>query len=159
MSQTKFQQQITNPLLFKMYLLKKLPMAYIAGLRLPILNEEKAVTKIRYGWLTQNPFKSMYFACLSMAAEMSTGVLVLNGIFESKPAVSMLIVKNQAVYLKKAVGTITFTCSDGKLIAEHVQKAITTGESVTLDTTSIGKDESGDVVAEFIFTWSMRVKK
>jgi hypothetical protein len=155
---TKFQQQITNPLLFKMYLLKKLPMAYIAGIKLPVLNDEKAVTTVKYSWLTQNPFHSMYFACLSMAAEMSSGVLVLNGVYESKPAVSMLIVKNQAIYHKKAVGTITFTCADGKLISEYVNKAKTTGESISIDTTSIGKDEKGDIVAEFIFTWSMKVK-
>jgi hypothetical protein len=155
---TKFQQQITNPLLFKMYLLKKLPMAYIAGIKLPVLNDEKAVTTVKYSWLTQNPFHSMYFACLSMSAEMSSGVLVLNGVYESKPAVSMLIVKNQAIYHKKAVGTITFTCADGKLISEYVNKAKTTGESISIDTTSIGKDEKGDIVAEFIFTWSMKVK-
>jgi hypothetical protein len=155
---TKFQQQITNPLLFKMYLLKKLPMAYIAGIKLPVLNDEKAVTTVKYSWLTQNPFHSMYFACLSMAAEMSSGVLVLNGVYESKPAVSMLIVKNQAIYHKKAVGTITFTCADGKLISEYVNKAKTTGERISIDTTSIGKDEKGDIVAEFIFTWSMKVK-
>ncbi|MES2592619.1 MAG: DUF4442 domain-containing protein [Bacteroidota bacterium] len=158
MSATKFQKQITNPILFRLYLMKKLPMAYIAGIKVRELSDERAVTTIKYGWLTQNPFRSMYFACQAMAAEMSTGLLVMNGIFESKPAISMLIIKNQAVYHKKAVGNITFTCSDGDLIKNVINKAKSSGESVLVDTTSVGKDEKGDVVAEFVFTWSMKVK-
>lgn len=158
MSATKFQKLITNPFLFRLYLLKKLPLAFIAGIRVKELSDERAVTTVKYGWLTQNPFRSMYFACLSMAAEMSTGLLVLNGVYNSKPAVSMLIVKNQALYHKKAVGNITFTCSDGNLINSLINKAKVSGESVLVDTTSIGKDEAGDVVAEFTFTWSMKAK-
>lgn len=158
MSATKFQKLITNPFLFRLYLLKKLPLAFIAGLRVKELSDERAVTTVKYGWLTQNPFRSMYFACLSMAAEMSTGLLVLNGVYNSKPAVSMLIIKNQALYHKKAIGKITFTCSDGNLINTLIHQAKTTGESVLVDTTSIGKDEAGDVVAEFTFTWSMKAK-
>lgn len=158
MSVTKFQKQITNPVLFRLYLMKKLPMAYLAGIRVRELSDERAVTTIKYGWLTQNPFRSMYFACQAMAAEMSTGLLVMNGIFESKPAISMLIIKNQAVYHKKAVGNITFTCADGNLVKNVINKAKSSGESVLVDTTSVGKDEKGDVVAEFVFTWSMKVK-
>ena len=158
MSQTKFQKLITNPFLFRIYLLKKLPLAYIAGLRVKELTDERAVITVKYGWLTQNPFRSMYFACLSMAAEMSTGVLVLNGIYNSKPPVSMLIVINQAFYHKKAIGNITFTCSDGNLINSFINKAKVSGESVLVDTTSIGKDETGEIVAEFTFTWSMKAK-
>ncbi|MES2288048.1 MAG: DUF4442 domain-containing protein [Bacteroidota bacterium] len=158
MSATKFQKLITNPFLFRLYLLKKLPLAFIAGIRVKELSDKRAVTTVRYGWLTQNPFRSMYFACLSMAAEMSTGLLVLNGVYNSKPAVSMLIIKNQALYHKKAIGNITFTCSDGDLINSLINKAKVSGESVLVDTTSIGKDEAGDVVAEFTFTWSMKAK-
>ncbi|MES2141170.1 MAG: DUF4442 domain-containing protein [Bacteroidota bacterium] len=158
MSATKFQKLITNPFLFRLYLLKKLPLAFIAGIRVRELSDERAVTTVKYGWLTQNPFRSMYFACLSMAAEMSTGLLVLNGVYNSKPAVSMLIIKNQAVYHKKAIGNITFTCSDGNLINSLINKAKVSGESVLVDTTSIGRDETGDVVAEFTFTWSMKAK-
>ncbi len=155
---TKFQKLITNPFLFRLYLLQKLPLAYVAGLKVAELSNEKAAVTVKYGWLTQNPFRSMYFACLSMAAEMSTGVLVMNGIFNSQPPVSMLIVKNHAMYHKKAIGKITFTCTDGGMINDSVAKAKTTGETVLIDTTSIGKDEAGDVVAEFVFTWSMKVK-
>ena len=155
---TKFQKLVNNPFLFRLYLLQKLPLAYIAGIRVKELSTEKAITTVKFSWLTQNPFRSMYFACLAMAAEMSTGLLVINGVYNSKPAISMLIVKNQAIYNKKAIGKITFICVDGNIVNEAVNKAKTSGESVEINTTSIGKDEAGDIVAEFIFTWSMKAK-
>ncbi|MGZ4033778.1 MAG: DUF4442 domain-containing protein [Bacteroidia bacterium] len=155
---TKFQKLVNNSFLFRIYLLKSLPMAYIAGVRVKELSNERAITTIKYGWLTQNPFRSMYFACQAMAAEMSTGLLVMNATYNSQPAISMLIIKNQAVYHKKAVGKITFTCNDGNHIDELVAKTKQSGEGVTSDLKSIGVDESGNEVAEFIFTWSIRAK-
>lgn len=158
MSTNKFQNLVNNRFLFRLYLLKKLPLAYIAGIRVQELNNQKSITTVKYGWLTQNPFRSMYFACLSMAAEMATGLLALNCIYDSKPPISMLIIKNQAVYLKKAVGNITFTCSDGNLLSNGIKEAKISGEGITIDATAIGKDQEGDIVAEFVFTWSLKVK-
>jgi hypothetical protein len=158
MNPTKFQKLVNNRFLFRFYLLKSLPLAFIAGIRVKELTNEKCVTTIKYGWITQNPFRSMYFACQAMAAEMSTGLLLINGIYKSNPPVSMLIVQNKALYHKKAVGSITFTCSDGNNISNAIVEAKNKGESVLIDTLSVGKDESGDTVAEFTFTWSMKVK-
>jgi hypothetical protein len=158
MGSAKFQKLVNNGFLFRTFLLSKLPMAFIAGVRAKSLNDSAAVVTIKYKWLTQNPFRSMYFACQSMAAEMSTGLLVMNHTYESQPAISMLIVKNSAVYTKKAIGKITFTCNDGNHIAQLITQTKTTGEGITTDLKAIGVDESGETVAEFIFTWSLKAK-
>ncbi len=158
MSVNKFQKLVNNPFLFRLYLLRKLPLAYIAGLKVKELTDEKGIVTVKYRWLTQNPFQSMYFACLSMAAEMSTGLLVLNGVYNSNPPVSMLIIRNQAVFHKKAVGNITFICSDGARLIAAIEKAKLSGEGMEIDATSVGKDEEGNIVAEFIFTWSLKAK-
>jgi hypothetical protein len=155
---SKFQKLVNNSFLFRMYLLKSLPMAFIAGVKVKKLNGKEAITTIKYGWRNQNPFRSMYFACQAMAAEMSTGLLLLNYIYGSKPAVSMLIVKNQAQYFKKATGKITFTCESGDEIDHVISKTKTTGEGCVIDLRSTGKDESGEMVSEFIFTWSVKAK-
>lgn len=156
---SKFQKLVNNRLLFRLYLLKSLPLAFIAGIKVKELNDEKAVTLVKYKWLTQNPFRSMYFACMAMAAEMSTGLLIINEIFNAKPVVSMLIISNKATYHKKAVGKITFICKDGKTVSEIVKKAKQTEESYVIELLSSGFDESGDKVAEFVFTWSVKAKK
>jgi hypothetical protein len=156
---SKFQQLVKNPLLFRIYLLKELPLGFIVGLRVKQLDNQHCQTAIKFKWITKNPFRSMYFACQAMAAEMSTGILVMNEIYGKKPAVSMLVIRNQATFHKKAVGKITFTCSDGPLVAETIRKAKETNEAYILDLSSVGTDEGGEKVAEFIFTWSIKAKK
>lgn len=158
MTNSKFQKQVNNSFLMRLFLLKSLPMAFLAGIKVKHLNNEEAVTVIRYSWMTQNPFRSMYFACQAMAAEMSTGLLVMNGIYGSKPGISMLIIKNEANYFKKATGRITFSCSEGNYIAESIRKAKESGEGVVIPLRSTGRDEKGEIVSEFIFTWSLKVK-
>jgi len=156
---SKFLKIIGNNFLFRLYLLQALPMAFLAGIRVKEFTTGKAVITISFSWLTKNPFRSIYFACLAMAAEISTGLLVMNGIYKSTPEISMLVIKNQSSFFKKAVGKILFTCSDGTKIAEAIQKAKQNEEGVVIDVKSVGVDEAGETVAEFIFTWSLKEKK
>lgn len=158
MTKTKYQQFASNSFLLRLSFLGSLPAAFFAGLRAKEVTDDKVVTVVKYGWFTKNPFRSVYFACLAMAAELSTGLLLLSSTEGSKPAISTLIVKNKAFYHKKAVGKILFTCSDGALVREKVQQAKITGQPVLIEATSIGRDEKGDVVAEFKFTWSIKTK-
>ncbi len=155
---SEFQKLVSSPVKFKLFLLAKLPMAYLAGLRIPFLTQEAASVTIHYKHLNKNPFRSIYFASLSMAAELSTGVLCMMQVYKSKPPVSMLVTHMEADFTKKALGKITFTCSDGEKIREAADHTKATGEGVTIVATSIGVDESGDKVAEFRFTWSLKAK-
>lgn len=154
----EYQKLVNNSFLFRIFLLAKLPLAFIAGIRVQTFTREKAIVKIRYKWLTQNPFRSMYFACQAMAAEMSTGLLVMNHTYKSSPAVSMLIVKNSAEYYKKAVGRITFECNEGNKIQQIIEQVKNSDEGMIIELTSTGRDEKGDKVSEFIFTWSLKKK-
>jgi hypothetical protein len=153
-----FRALIMHPLKFWLYMLVKLPMGFLAGLKLAELDSNKAVVQVKYKWLTQNPFGSMYFAVLSMAAEFSTGILCLANIYKSDPAISMLVVKMESHFYKKAVGIITFTCNDGHTINNIVKTAKETREGVTIVSKSTGVNQDGEVVAEFFITWSLKAK-
>ena len=59
---------LLNSFKFKLFLLKELPMGFLAGMKVCELTEEKGVVTIPYKYLTKNPFKSMYFACPKCAA-------------------------------------------------------------------------------------------
>lgn len=119
-----FRRLVNSPAKFRLFMLSKLPMAYMSDLRVTSITNTSASVTIPYKYLTKNPFGSIYFACLSMAAELSTGVLCMMHVFKSDPAVSMLVVSMEADFMKKAVGKITFTCQDGATIeaALRVQK-------------------------------------
>jgi len=153
-----FTRLITNPLLFRLYLLTRLPSAFFAGLKIPHLDTDTCTVTVPYKWFTRNPFKSTYFACLAMAAEMSTGALVMNLLYKHDPPVSMLVVGAEATFHKKATGITRFTCADGPAIQSAVQAAVTTGEGQAVRTRSTGTNANGDLVAEFYITWSFKVK-
>ena len=157
-SQQKFFKLANHPFKFRMYLLFKLPAAFFSGIKVKEINEERCVTSVPYKWLTQNPFRSVYFASLAMAAEMSTGATALSNVYERKPPVSMLVTKMEATYYKKATGTIFFTCEQGKEIASIIDEAVATGEGKSIIAKSTGKNKSGEIVAEFLFTWSFKTK-
>ncbi len=154
----RFQKIINNRMKFGFFLLKKLPAAWIAGLRMQRFEAEIAEVTVTYRWLNQNPFKSMYFAVQAMAAEMSTGMLAFGQIYQRDPSVSMLVVGMEAKYHKKAVDKITFTCCDGVQIAEAIEDAIKSGEGQTRKCYSVGRNVAGDIVSEFWFTWSYKAK-
>ena len=153
-----FRRQVLNPLKLRLFMLQKLPMAWLAGLRLTQLTPEAATVTVRYKYLTQNPFRSVYFACLAMAAELASGIQAMMHV-QAGGSASMLVVGVQADFTKKAVGLISFTCPDGAAIAQAIAESRATGEGRTAVCTSTGMDEAGDVVAVFRFTWSFRAKR
>lgn len=140
------------------FLFFKLPSAYWNGVRVKQISTEECVVTVKHRWINQNPFKSMYFAVQAMAAELTTGALVMCQIKESGKKISMLVANNKGNFTKKATGRITFTCKDGHLIAEAIIKAIATGEGQTFWMKSLGIDEKGDQVSEMDFEWSIRIK-
>ncbi len=153
-----FRRQVLSPAKLRLFMMRKLPMAWLAGLRLTQLTPESATVTIRYKYLTQNPFSSLYFACLAMAAELASGIQGMMQVQAGGP-VSMLVTGIQGDFTKKAVGLIAFTCPDGPLIAQAVAESRATGAGRTVVCTSTGLDEAGDVVAVFKLTWSFRAKR
>ena len=140
------------------FLFFKLPSAFVCGVRVKEIDENKCVATVKHRWMNQNPFNSMYFAVQAMAAELTTGALVMLEIQKSGQKISMLVANNKGNYSKKATGKITFVCNDGSLVKQAVQNAIATGEGQTFWMKSIGTNENGEQVSEMDFEWSVRVK-
>lgn len=157
-SSASFISLVKHPLKFRLFLLMKLPAAFFSGIRVREIEEGRATVTVPFKWLTQNPFRSTYFASLSMAAEMSTGVLALAQVYKRKPAVSMLVVKVESEYFKKATDRTTFSCEDGLLFRQAIEETIATGEARTVRAHSTGRNKAGEVVAEFWVTWSFKVR-
>ena len=140
------------------YTMFKLPSAYLCGVRTKHIDNQKCVVTVKYKWINQNPFKSMFWAVQGMAAEFSTGALMIGKIQDSGKRISMLVTSQTATFTKKATGHIVFTCNDGHLIDQALNKAIETGAGQTLWMESIGKNEDNVVVSTFKFQWSIKLK-
>lgn len=158
MNRAEFQKLAKVSWKFKAFMLKELPLGLIAGLRVEEFTDQVVAVSIPFNYRTKNPFKSMYFAAQSMAAEMSTALMAMSGIHQANPPVSMLVFDMKAHFSKKARTRITFTTNDGMKIFDAVKKAQKTGEGVAVEVNTIGRDTEGDVVSEFTFVWTFKVK-
>lgn len=148
--------QLARPWRMRGFFLAKLPLALAAGLRVTAVDRRRCMVSVPYGWRTTNPFRSTYFAALSMAAELSTGGLAMIATRSAPAPVALLIVGLEASFEKKAAATTTFTCADGDAIFAAVAGTLASGEPATVRAESIGRLPDGVVAARFAFTWSFK---
>jgi hypothetical protein len=153
-----FRKLATNRMVSKLFFLQKMPMGLLNGLRIVAVDKEHASVSVPYNYLTKNPFRSLYFAVQSMAAELSSAVMAMAEIKAASRPVSMLVFDMQAKFTKKAQSRVLFTCRDGVAISKAIRETLETGEGRTATITSVGIDEAGDKVSEFIFTWTFKAK-
>ncbi len=152
------QQSFSRGFKLKWILFWKVPMAFLSGLKITELTEEKCCVAVPYKRLNKNPFRSTYWAVLGMAAEMSTGALLIMYTHKQKPSVATLIVSCRAEFVKKATDVTTFVCHDGLKIKNALLQAIETNEPQLVECKVRGKNEAGEDVAYFGFTWSVKVR-
>ncbi len=151
-----YQKKMMNPFIFWWAMLFKLPTAVFWRLKMVHLDGEKCLVSIPYFWRSQNPFKSIYFAALAGAAELSTGALCQLALV-GKGAFSMLVVDFRAEFSKKANTKTTFSCEQGAEVFNLVE-SLNPGESKQITMLSYGKNTSGEEVARFFITWSFKRK-
>lgn len=151
-----YQRKMTNPLIFWFAMLVKLPSAIFWKLKVKSLTSEKCEVTIPYFWRSQNPFKSIYFAALAGAAELSTGALCQLAL-AGRGQFSMLVVDFRAEYHKKASSKITFTCEQGAELFDLIE-SLNPGDTAQLTMISTGRNTSGETVAKFFVTWSFKRK-
>ena len=142
-----------------LFTLLRLPSVWLCGIRITLLEQSFCEAKVKHRWINQNPFNSMFWAVQGMAAELTTGMLLMQEIQTSKRKVSMLVLNNKANFSKKAQGRITFSCNSADLITNAIKKLLETDKPQTLWLTSKGIDENNDLVSTFEFEWTLLIKK
>lgn len=143
---------------FRLFLLFRLPLGFVARLRVEVLDSEKSVVSVPFSFWNKNPFRSVYFAVQAMAAEVSTGLPGFMAVRASESKISMLVTDMNAKFVKKATSRIYFSCSNVPQILAAVHEAKNSGLPQTVAARSVGRLKDGTVVSEFTFTWSFKLK-
>ncbi|MCU0348819.1 MAG: DUF4442 domain-containing protein [Saprospiraceae bacterium] len=156
-SASQYLSDLRSPWKLKLYFAKNLPSALWWGLRLKSVSPARTEVTIPYNWRTRNPFKSIYFAALAGAGELSTGVMATLARM-SGGDVSMLVLEQRAEFVKKASSTITFTCEDGPKVFEVVKRAVETRQPQQLTMLGTGRNPQGEVVARIYITWTFKLR-
>lgn len=139
-----------------LWMWRTLPLAAFAGLRVVRLDERACSVSLPGGWRTQNPFRSTYFAAQAMAAEMSTGAPALVLLEDARASVAMLVVGLSVTYTKKLVGEGVFTFEDVEGMKGAIDRATASDLAQAFVARPLGRDRSGEAVAEFEITWSFK---
>jgi len=154
--QIKFRDKILSPFKQKLFYLKSLPMGLISGIKLVSLDENESVAEVPFRWRNKNPFRSMYFAVLSMAAELSTAAPVMLALEGHDVDVALIIVDLKVEFIKKAQSRTTFTCIEYENICKVIAQLKQAGDTAAVTIKTTGRDVDGNEVATFYFTWSFK---
>lgn len=140
-----------------LFLFLKLPLAFLAGVRVKNFDAQGITTRLRFRWINQNPFKSIYFAALHMAAELATGLLLFQYL-NKENKFSMLLIQTQATFTRKATGMITFSCTQGPQAEDFVHTVMNSSQGQTIQFTVTAHNEHNEQIAVFDYTWSCKKK-
>ena len=144
---------------YNFFLFKDLPSAWLCGVRVKDLNDKKCIISVRHNWFNSNPFKSLYWAIQGMASELATGLAIIDFANKNKLKISMLVISNESKFLKKAKGLIRFECDQVNTLKKTLSSLSKNKTTDKIKLKSTGYDESGDVVSEFIYEWSFKLKE
>lgn len=145
-----------SPSSIKWFTFFKLPAAFFTGVRVQKIVEDSCSVRVRLKWANQNPFRSMFWAVQGMAAELSTGALLMRALSDTDLKFSMLLIETKATFSKKAVGTIVFECVQGKEILSLISAIKKQPQQIWLHAKGI--DQNGIEVSSFSFLWSIKAK-
>jgi len=138
------------------FLLLKIPIARLAGIRVVRLDDKACELTLRHRWLNQNPFGSVYFGVLVMGGELATGIPLFKAVNDSGRKISMLVKSHRSEFLKKATGRIRFVFDDMEDLNRNLQTALQSGEKHAFELHSRALDEQGETVATFSYLWSVK---
>ena len=153
--QQDYIKKVTSPFLFRIMMWLRLPSVAFWGARVSVLNMDKCTISMRKNFRNKNPFRSVYFGALAGAAELSTGLLCQLHL-RALGDCSMLVVKMNGSFYKKATGILTFVCEDGQVLSQKLPSLSQVGDTTECIMKSIVFNEKNDIIAEFHFTWSFK---
>jgi len=153
--QLAFANNIKKPLALFLFFFTKIPTLLWWGVKLQKLDCFESTVVLPYRWRTQNPFKSIYFAAQSGAAELASGLLATLAT-EGMGSVSTLVTEVSGSYVKKANQTVFFTCNQGEEIRKTVFETVEDKMPKSVQTKVIGKFRDGTIVSIHHITWSFK---
>ena len=78
--------------------------SFFSGIRVKTINDKSCQTTVSLSWINQNPLSLCFGPFSEMAAELSTGLLIMNKIKNSGYNISMLVLHNKTSFYKKEKG-------------------------------------------------------
>ena len=152
-------QKFKMTMFIRFFGLTKVPMILYCKPTVLHIDSDSVTVKIPLLRRTKNHVGSMYLGALSVGADITSAMLALDIIKNSKKKIIPIFKDFHADFLKRAEGDVHFKCNDGIKIKELISKVISTGNrhSMPINVTAYVPEKNGDnPVATFILTLSLK---
>lgn len=154
-----FDHKLANTLLqpwkLRLWMLKNLPMGLASGMVVESLDEKGCRVMLKDRFWIHNPFGSVFWAVMSMAAELSTGSLIYACC--SKRKIKFILVGVEGKFIKKVKGKSFYFCPSGQEVLRSIDTLESPGDVCSVILPVIAQDQAGQTVAEYQFTWSLKI--
>ena len=147
-------KKLTNPWQLRLWMIAKLPMGLLTGMYVESLDENRCVVVLNDRRWIRNPFGSVFWAVMGMAAELSTGALVYA--YASGSDVKFILVGMEAKFFKKTKGKSYYFCDTGLDVLRSIELLLNTNDPSFVMLPVTAKDQAGQVLATFTFQWQLR---
>ena len=152
-------QKFKMTLFIRFFGLTKVPMILYCKPTVLHIDSDSVTVKIPLLRRTKNHVGSMYLGALSVGADITSAMLALDIIKNSKKKIIPIFKDFHADFLKRAEGDVHFKCNDGIKIKELISKVVSTGNrhSMPVNVVAYVPEKNGDnPVAKFILTLSLK---
>jgi hypothetical protein len=146
-------KKLTSRWQLRLWMVTKLPMGLLSGMYVESLDENSCEVVLRDRWWIRNPFRSVFWAVMGMAAELSTGALVYA--YVSGSDVKFILVGMEAKFFKKTKGKSYYFCNAGLDVLRSIELLVNTNDPSFVILPVIAKDEAEQVLATFTFQWQL----
>ena len=153
-----FNQKLANQLISKwqmrLWMIRRLPMGLLSGMVIESLDENGCKVMLKDRPWIRNPFGSVFWAVMGMAAELSTGALI--HAYVSGTNTKYILTGMKAEFLKKVRGKSFYFCSAGRELSRNLDSLRKPDETYTVLLPVTAFDKTGQTVAEFQFYWQLK---
>jgi len=151
--------KVRETILLRAYAALKIPMIGYTRPVVEALDAEHCVVRIPLCRRTKNHVRSMYFGALAVGADVTGGMMAMYWTRQRKSGVVGVFKDLHADFLARPDGDVVFTCDEGRVIGELVDRAVASGERVELpihvSARALAKGEQREVAR---FTMMLSIK-
>lgn len=150
-------KNIVHTMQMRAFGITKVPLLFLTSPKVIRLDDKTCEVLIPLRKIVKNHIGSMYFGALAIGADTCVGYLAFAKIKNSQKNIQLVFKDFKANFIKRSEADTYFICDEGSLIAETIEKALSTGERVN-QTIKARAEAKGERVADFELTLSLKLK-
>lgn len=152
---SKFRNRVINPLMFRAYMLAKMPVLGVTGTYLDEINTHHCVATLPCGWTTKNLFGETFNAAVLAAAETTSVALLVLHIRNQDADVKPEVVEIDSKFDPAKLEELTLRCDDGARYADFVARAVDADEPIEQSFAVEVRDKQGHELHDIEITWRL----